>query len=245
MICRAGSIFIVVFWIVMTALLVRLEIAPESSELLDVPISHVVSLLFLHEQSSSLNVYDGTSLIGTLSLRPSSPAPDERSLDFSGYVSAQLPMLNRQRVGISGAARLNAALALSDLKFNVNLAKPPTELQTSIEPRAGLARYRVVSDGVAGPESQIALTEKGALDALRSAGLSEQLFPSGPMKMPTPLVTARRAQFKLRHDTIEAYLVRVQQGGTVLAEIYVSQLGQVLWAKTFLGYTLSSDDLLP
>ncbi|MDP9292610.1 MAG: hypothetical protein M3O82_09645 [Verrucomicrobiota bacterium] len=244
MIYRAGSIFIVIFWIVMTALLVRLEIAPESSELLDVPISHVVGLIFTHEQSSSLNIYDGTSLIGTLTLRPESPAPNERSLTFSGYVSTRLPMTDRQRIGLSGVARMDAALAITDMKCNVTLLKPPTELQTSIEPHAGVAKYRLISEGVTGPEYQIGLSENGARDALKSAGF-EGLVPGGlPANMPRPIATARRAQFKLRNDNIDAYLLRVQQGETVMAEIYVSQLGQILWAKTVLGYTLSSDDLL-
>src|SRR5262245_7266621 len=64
MIYRTAAALIVVFWLVMTTLLIRNEVNPEDSRLREVPVTHVLKLLYLHEQPSHLRIYAGGTPIG-------------------------------------------------------------------------------------------------------------------------------------------------------------------------------------
>jgi hypothetical protein len=46
-------------------------------------------------------------------------------------------------------------------------------------------------------------------------------------------------------ERIQTYLVSIGQNGQTLLEADISQLGQILRAKTLIGYTLMPDDLVP
>ena len=61
----------------------------------------------------------------------------------------------------------------------------------------------------------------------------------------TPTITAKRSYVKIRNEKIETYQVAIRQGETPLAEIYVSQLGQILFVHTSFGYNLGSEDVAP
>jgi hypothetical protein len=50
MLNRLFSAAIVIFWCVMTFLLIKNEVAPEGSNVSEVPIAHVLKLIYLHEQ---------------------------------------------------------------------------------------------------------------------------------------------------------------------------------------------------
>ena len=46
----------------------------------------------------------------------------------------------------------------------------------------------------------------------------------------------------LHGDQIEDYRITATEGSTPVADIYVTQLGQIVLATTSIGYTLSAED---
>ena len=70
MIYRTVAALIVFFWILMTTLLIRNEVNPEDSRVREVPLTHVLKLLYLHEQASDLRIYAGGTAIGHLRVHP-------------------------------------------------------------------------------------------------------------------------------------------------------------------------------
>src|SRR5438552_3366489 len=99
MLYRFSAVLIVAFWLVMTVLLVRLEIAPERSNVLKLPPSHVFNLMFARGQRSELNIFENGQRIGNLMLQPKVAAGENpRVLEFAGSVAVKLFSASRQRV---------------------------------------------------------------------------------------------------------------------------------------------------
>ena len=67
---RTVAIFIVLFWLTMTGLLVHQQVRPGDSALREVPPAHVVKLLFMHHQPSNLNIYSDKLRLGQLVIEP-------------------------------------------------------------------------------------------------------------------------------------------------------------------------------
>jgi hypothetical protein len=229
---------IVGFWLVMSGLLVQLELNPKRSEMLTVPPAYVFGLMFVHGEESALNVFDNGTRAGHLSLRPSM-MPDEklRELDFSGSISIKLPMANKQRFIFDGHAEMDRKLQLHSLHFNVTMREPALRAQIDID-----ARQRVRYELMQGRE-----VIRGELNAMSpdlppETGIDPAAFQTLRQNMASATMSARRTEFKVRDEKTSAYLITLDYGTTTLAEIYVSELGQILLAKTAGGYTVSAED---
>src|SRR4051794_15685387 len=111
MLYRAFIILIVAFWLTMTTLLIRLEIAPERSKVLEVPVSHVVAMMFEHGQPSVLSIVQNGHSVGSVVFRPRADA-DERSVTFSGSLLLELPLVIKQRVSWNGALEMDRAMKM-------------------------------------------------------------------------------------------------------------------------------------
>src|SRR5438552_14605774 len=107
MLYRAVAILIVLFWLTMTGLLVRKEARPADSALREIPVSHVIRLLFLHEQASELNILSEKLRLGHLHLQPrASKEAASQAFEFSGYLQFPVPGSARQRVVWDGELEL-------------------------------------------------------------------------------------------------------------------------------------------
>jgi hypothetical protein len=60
-----------------------------------------------------------------------------------------------------------------------------------------------------------------------------------------PRIVAEQSSLRIHGEHIETYLVTIEQNGQTLLEFHVNELGQILYAKTLIGYTLLPDDLGP
>ena len=86
MLYRAAAIFIVLFWLTMTGLLVHQELRPGDSALREIPVSHVVKLIFMHRQDQQhpapLRITSDKQPLGEVRLVPESrsgnPGPQFR-----------------------------------------------------------------------------------------------------------------------------------------------------------------------
>jgi len=231
----------------MTTLLVLLEVNPDKSNLLVVPPSHVLNLMFTHEQTSELEILESGHHIGNLMLQPKLGAdPDGRALGFLGNMLIRLPdSPKKQRVAWDGTLMMDHTLATTGLELTINLQDPPYHVHLGFDQRRGKAECQVKQADQTINQSSFSLDQAGLNSLLREAGLDPGVFSNIPATISAPTISAKQTELMIRKEKIIAYLVSIKQGETTLAEIYVSQLGQVLTAKTITGYSFATEDLMP
>jgi len=244
---------IVCFWLVMTFELVRLEINPDRSDLLTVPPSHVLKLMFTHGQTSELDVVENGSPVGNMSLTPKTDSEtDNHSLDFSGNILVRIPNApKKQRVSWDGILKMDHSYKTSNLQLTVNLLPVnPREIayhvHLNLDPVAKEVEYEVKEGDQSIKKSSFSADTQGVSSLLRDEfGLDTTFLANIHSNIATPTLSAKQTEIKIRTEKTIAYLLSIEQGETVVAEIYVSQLGQILTTKTIFGYNLNAADTLP
>jgi len=251
MIYRTVAALIVLFWLLMTTLLIRNEVNPEDSSVREVPISHVLKILYLHEQPSHLRIYAGGTPIGHLSFQPRTDKDTGiRVAEFTGTVQLQMP--DRRRISWDGSLRMSPDYELLQSNWGVALHDPEflrLEVQSATgEPKAHVTvrtKDRVLQ------EMDVATNEAGIMDLAHQFGAGAEFFAivqqakTQAKTQAKPVIRARQSSIRYRGERTETYLVSVEQNGQTLIQCQFSQLGHILQAKTLLGYTLQPDDLLP
>jgi len=221
----------------MMGLLVRLETHPEATDILDVPVSYVMRIMFKHEQESFLTVSDGTKSVGSVSLRPVTTGSDGRTLDFSGNISVP------QRFSFSGNMEMDAALRLRDFHLDASILKPRYTLKAAGDAARNRLTYEVRLDGLLRASQSLPMDPAGLGPALaQNLGLDPHALPIASAGVSTPAISAREAQITLRGEQVQVYEVTVIEGTVPLINFYVTQLGQIIQAKTSFGYSLSAED---
>src|SRR5262245_21985634 len=81
---RLAAVFIVLFWLAMTTLLMERHFFPESSRLSQVPVYHIAQVFFQNEQASDLMAYKGRETVGFARISPRSDRRNRtNSVDIS------------------------------------------------------------------------------------------------------------------------------------------------------------------
>lgn len=244
MLYRAVAIFIVVFWLTMTGLLLRQEFALGATALREVPVSHVVKLMFLHEQQSNLHLYNERQRVGQLVIHPKVRKEDEtRQLDFSGSVLLAMPGLARQRVTWGGGLEMNRALEVRLAQLDFSFREPQGyAVKVIVEPELKRLRYETRSGDRPLERGEYALDEQGALTWLREQGIDPALIQRmHKADGPQPSIKAWQSSLQVQGHKLDTYRVALEHGGQTLLEFQVDHLGYILEAKTFLGYTAAPD----
>jgi len=227
----------------MSFLLVRLVVNPESSSLNDVPVSHVARMVLLGGQTSELSIFENGRPAGSFSLRPGVARADEgHTLLLSGNVILALPFMARQRVVWQGSVKTDRAHRLDAVEGVFGVRDSPNAVLVEFLPGKHLFRYQVKGETTG---QSFPLDASGARMALKALGVDENAFDGIRKGLETPAMTAKRSYVNIRNEKIEAFLVSIRQGEAPLADVYVSQLGQILFVRTSFGYTLGSEDVTP
>jgi len=246
----------------MNAALVRVWLYPETSEILAVPPTHVVKDVFLHEQPSNLAIVQDGKRVGGITLRPRrDDANGLRIVEFAGSMSLKLPFLSQQPFSWHGSAEMNRTFALRQLKVHLEthgtaagskahaVAASSDAIDLDVDPQHKIATYHVSHDQKPVMESAITLDEKGARSALEMLGPDPALasqIDAGVMSLASQFtVAARQSEIQIHGERVAVFHVTLNQGTTPMMEADISQLGQVLFIKTALGFTLSPDDITP
>jgi hypothetical protein len=237
MLYRAAAFVIIAFWLVMMGLLVRLETHPEATDILDVPVSYVMRIMFKHGQESFLNVSDGTKSIGSVSLRPVTTGSDGRSLDFSGTLSVP------QRFSFNGVMEMDGALRVRGFHLDASVLKPRYTLHAAGDTASNRLTFELRLDGMLRAAQTLPLDREALGSALaQNLGLDPHVLPASTAGVSPPGISAREAQITLRGEQLEVYEVTVTEGSVELISFYFTQLGQIILAKTSFGYSLSAED---
>ncbi|MEI9896237.1 MAG: hypothetical protein WDN28_20830 [Chthoniobacter sp.] len=246
---RAIAIFIVLFWLAMTGLLVHQELRPGDSALREVPPAHVVKLVFMHHQTSTLNIYSDKLRLGQLIITPENRADGQtRDLKFQGDLQILIPGGKRERIAWKGVLEMDRLLTTKRFELAVD-THTPTDLTSSIVlvPAENVAHYELRSGQGTLEREDYTLDERGAMSALEQLGLDPSLLPISKKQLPTQSVEikARQSTLAVPGGRMDTYLVTIETNGQTLLECHVDQLGRIVQATTLLGYTLSPDATTP
>lgn len=243
---RSVAALIVVFWVTMTTLLIRSEVDPGDSRMREVPTSHVLKLLFLHQQPSELSIQYQKNPVGRLRVHPQVRRDDgTRVMDFVGNAQISLPGLSRERVSWEGTVELSRELELRRVRVGLNTrGSDRYRIDVDHDAVTGKGRYDLKAGDVVMMSRPYSLDPAGRAALLQQANISPDMIAMIQGAMASagaqdPLVIgARQATLDFQGTPIETSLVTFRQGMQRLMEIHISQLGQVLHADTMLGYSL-------
>jgi hypothetical protein len=247
MLYRAAAITIVLFWITMTALLLRNELQPGDSALREVPFSHVAKLLFLHGQASDLNIYSDKLRLGHLRIQPqANTTTGARVIEYSGNLQFIAPG-QRRRIAWDGTVDMDKKLTMRRFTLGVSVHEPmDLRSEVTVLPAENVAHYELRSNTGTLERQDYTLDERGAREVLLQLGLNPSLLASAQKQRTTPpRIKAQQSTLDIHGESIDTYLVTIEHNGQTLLEFHVSQLGQILKATTLLGYTLTPDDVTP
>src|SRR5688572_14574030 len=162
MLYRATAVFVVVFWVTMTALLLRNETWPGDSAIRAVPVRHVARLFFHHHQASDLNIVSDKFRLGRLRIVPQSNK--EAGLElvaFEGNLHFAAPRGKRQRVAWHGEWEMDKTLATRRFQVSLTMHEPlEVRSELVVLPLENLARYELHS-GRSIERQEFSLDERG------------------------------------------------------------------------------------
>jgi len=239
MLYRALMLAIVCFWLAMMAQLVRLETHPDTTDILDVPVPYVVGVMFRYNQVSLLNIRDGSRVVGSIEIRPSTSGTDTRAL----YLSGSLELPGMQPFNFDGDLKMDTASHLRTFRVAASVRKQNYRVMLTGDMAQKNLRYETFfGDQVT--SSQSLPMEAAALERAlaQDVGLDSRMIPLEIGGMSPPDISARETQITLRSGELQVYEVTVNEAGAPMFDFFMTQLGQVVLAKTSFGYTLSAED---
>jgi hypothetical protein len=254
MLYRLVSVAIVVFWLLMTTLLIRNEVNPGGSSLREVPVTHVFKQLFIHEQRSNLRIYNGGTPIGFVYMYPHVEKDTEaRILELNGTLLLDVGPNKKQRISWETVFQMGPAFEVECSEYRIRL-HDPGDLLAEVRSRADqpLVHARLSSkDGVV--EFDMPLNQSGIEGVAQRFGATgdvlttlQQLLGGAQQSGPNtkPQIRARQSSLRLDNEQrTETFLVSVEYNGQKYLECHFSQLGQALKATTYFGYTLQDESL--
>lgn len=247
---RSVAVFIVVFWLAMTGLLVHQELRPSDSALWELPPAHVVKLLFMHHERSTLNIYSEKLRLGQLVVDPLVTDNGQgRELNFSGDLQVLVPGGGkRERIYWKGNLRMDKLLTVSRFELSVT-THAPTDLTSEVViiPSENVAHYELRASNGAVERQDYSLDERGARSALEQVGIDPSLLPIAKKQSlgSGVEIRARQSTLNVPGGQMDTYKVTVEANGQTLLECHVDQLGRIVHANTLIGYSLSPDATTP
>ncbi|MHA3770190.1 hypothetical protein ACXR0O_01475 [Verrucomicrobiota bacterium sgz303538] len=247
---RLFALLITGFWITMWTLLLRTELEPQRAALREVPIEHVLKLFFQHQQPSDLFLHGEGGRLGHVRLHPQIRKEDGmRVIDFSGNAQLRIPGAPRHRVAWEGEAELTPSLELARFQLSTAFREattqqaPETTVRFSFESMTKSGSYELRSDQQIVDAQTFTLDEPGIRKLLDRIGVDPALLQTVNLQVKgtPPHLTAHQSSLRLKGDKIDTLLVTAELNGQTLFEFHVSQLGQVIQAKTITGWTLETD----
>lgn len=248
MLHRFVATTIVLFWITMLGLLVRKEYGPRDSSLREVPLPHVLKAVFAQQQVSDLQIYAEKAVVGHLRLHPQVRAEDKlRTLSFTGSVQMAVPGIGRQRFSWSGELALDARMQAQRLALTASYRAPAVHtIALQFDFAHKRMSYETRVNSTVARRAEYSLDSAGTHAFLREQGVDPDFVIGLQNPRSAPLTfRALQATLPVRDESIETWQVTIDQGGQTLLEAHVSQLGQIMRVRTFVGYSAAPEDMAP
>ena len=195
---RAIYVLIVLFWVTMTALLLRNEIHPGDSSLREVPPGHVVKLILHHQQASVLNIVSDKTHLGRLRIEPHTDKQNGlHTFTFTGTLALNTLDGERRKIAWDGEVKMNKELDVRQFRVGVTSHEPETlRSEITVLPIEKVVHYELSTKAGILERQDYTLDERGMRDVLRQLGYDPTMLPVVPkpqgMPQKTPLPQTRR-----------------------------------------------------
>lgn len=245
---------IILFWVIMTGLLVRAEFFEGSVGARAVPVAHVFKQIFLHEQPSDLAFYRRLQRLGLFHVQPrrelTSPAfGATHALFVNGGSTLDFFGLPNQRVILRATVDLDAQQSIRHFEVSATVREPRQK-----EPSLGIAfdgappanHYHYVIRRGDAVQQERAGTPEELLDdpALRAFGFDPQtVIHQAAAQAGGGSVEARRSTMPFNNEIIDTYLVTFR--GVFETTMQTTEQGQILAIKTGAGYDFYDETIPP
>ena len=254
---RLSVAAIVAFWLLMAALLVRTELLPSRADSLPVPVGYVGRLVFRHELASDLVLFRQRRRgDGNFHLQPKRLTPNDARggggnlLNVSGNFLLNLPGATGQRMVFHGVLETDDSGEVRHVDFSVSLHQPRqtapgVTLHVDGSPAQRQWHYQMARGGETLHEGSGTPEQLLENFDLRAYGIDPGVFSRVGPQAASVRLTAQRGKLRVGEDDIDTYVVTIHHSDALETTIHVSQLGQVLAVKTFLGFDLYDETISP
>lgn len=251
MIYRAAMLLVAVFWAGMWWLLIKSELRPQETGLRSVPPELVLKQMFEQGQTTDLVIRNAGAREGRFRLVPTVVAETgERRLESMGNVQVSAPGAPpNEHASWDVVLDLDREMKLERVRGSITIRPPGlhsvalSTLEFSMEPRQNRGHYALSFNEQPATETDFTLDQAGLNSLMEQWGIDPQMaksFSPGGMKV-APEITARLTKLVTHNEQLETYLVTMRNQGQTLLEMHVSQLGQILQAKTLIGWELATE----
>jgi hypothetical protein len=251
MVYRAAMLVVALFWAGMWWLLIKSELRPQETGLRSVPPELVLKQMFEQGQTSDLVIRSAGAREGRFRLVPTVVAETgAHRLETMGNVQVAAPGAPpNEHASWDVVLEMDREMKVERLRGSITIRPPGLKsvafstLQFSMEPRENRGHYALSFSEQPALETDFTLDEAGLNSLLGQWGLDPAMvksFSPGSLKV-APQITARLTRLITHHEQLETYLVTVRNQGQTLLEMHVSQLGQILQAKTLIGWELATE----
>ncbi len=231
------------FWGIMTALLIRAVYFPEFERLPSVDPGHVLELFIDHREVTQLFVYrDDGEVVGDV-LLTSRELADGRGAEI-GFAAAgvvELPSLPRQKLNWRGKLKLGPGpdRKLVGVEISVRFAEPSVTVSMEIDPVTFAFHYQVSRGGVIIRDSR---GDPGGMGvAQMQLLLAAWGFDFGSGAGEGAAWQARQGAVEIAGHRAGAYFLVLGLPGAGEMKLTFSEAGELLGVDTPLGYTLLSE----
>ena len=203
-------------------------------------------IMFKNAQPSALALRDENDRpIGTVSLRPHITPENLRVLEFSANFAVQLPTTPRQRLNLSGTMAMDKALQVQDFSAQMVMEQPPIRLTVQGDVARRILNYQLYEGGRLTTHQALPLEISAIVPAvLQGFGVpfDASALPMVQGNLASPGLSSKETSIAFHGEQLDVFQISLHEGDTGLADIYVSQLGQVIMAHSNFGYSLTSQD---
>jgi hypothetical protein len=246
MIYRLSAAVIVLFWAVMTTLLIRSRVAPDRvPDWMKVPVEQVVRHYFTQGEESSLFIYHNKLNYGQLILYPRREQSGESHLTFSGDVLVYLPGQKPQRIDFNGAMEFQPDFAMTALLGRVHLRDPGITLRFELQPAADAYSYEVLSGDYTLHKDAGTIESLMDGETLSRYGINLKQLTAAGQHFHNVEVNARTDELQILNDTIPTHRIAIKHSEDIQTVMHISQTGKLLRVDTPFGYTLLAGGLDP
>src|ERR1043166_1391871 len=188
MLYRLFAVLIVGFWLVMMALLIRLEVSPDKSHVLEVPVSHVIRLILDHDQQSLLSLKEHGEPVGVVTFLPRKTETGH-ALECTGSVTLHLPMIERQRISWTANFEMDSQTNARSFTLDLAMREPGYRIVLSSNVSERAIHYETHETGRLLARGTISLDEATAAATLKQMGINSELVRNVQKNLASPVVT--------------------------------------------------------
>ena len=148
MIYRLSCAAVIVFWLVMTLLLVmRSYFSSEDRLPLVKDVDGVIELFIQNPNTSELKVYRDRKVVGSISISPKPLENGNRRLMMTALGEIDFPGVDRQDIGWRGALELTPDNEVAQLDLSVTFTDPRMKVGLQFDPETFKVNYVVEQNG--------------------------------------------------------------------------------------------------